>query len=123
MAMMRCHPGTKYRFLFDYAHSAVGVVALLLASTAIFKATEEDFPKITLEDGARGVTIAHFAVFAAFHLAATVYTFFFLKPREKCDKRPDVFLLGALIGFVVAAISITTAMVVYIVKFDPEEDA
>ncbi|CAF4812291.1 unnamed protein product, partial [Rotaria sp. Silwood1] len=39
MALFRCHPDHRYRFIFNYAHAMVGIGALILSITAIFLAT------------------------------------------------------------------------------------
>jgi hypothetical protein len=36
MALARCHPGTEYRFIFNYLHGIVGISALILSVAAIF---------------------------------------------------------------------------------------
>lgn len=44
MALFRCHPGTPYRFIFNYLHMGVGMSALILSIVAIFLAMFfEDF--------------------------------------------------------------------------------
>ncbi|CAF1516186.1 unnamed protein product, partial [Didymodactylos carnosus] len=38
IALFRCHPGTRYRFIYNYLHAIVGFSAFLLSIVAIFLA-------------------------------------------------------------------------------------
>lgn len=38
MAIFRCNPGDEYRFIFNYAHATVGLLAFILSIAAIFLA-------------------------------------------------------------------------------------
>ena len=125
MAMLRCHPGTKYRPVFNYAHFTVGISAFALALTAIYLATLESFTQVNLDSAAKTVAIAYFGVVAAWHLPLSMYSWFGSSPSEGADdekkKRersnsPDKIVLFGMVTFVMAALGLAVAMIVYIVK-------
>ncbi len=141
MAMMRCHPGHRFRFLFDYAHSMIGFTSLILGAVAIYFATDETFyEKIPMPDAIRTVSLVHIGVLSGIHLALTCYLMylrFFKKPKDEDDKDesddkgawekerkrknyPDPMIFTCMVVYVLFNFSITTAMVVYIVKGDDD---
>ncbi len=129
LAMMRCHPGTRFRFVFDYVHSAIGLSALSLSFAAIYLSTDETFQqhKIPLDDGARTVSLVSFIALGAFHLVMTAYMLFdrhFGQSGSDSDKevlekrktsRPDWFVLASMLAYFLLTLSVTIAMLVYIV--------
>ena len=38
MALFRCHPNSRFRFIFNWAHGAVGYLAFILSVPTIFLA-------------------------------------------------------------------------------------
>ena len=55
LALFRCDPGTRYRFIFDYLHAFIGVSALLLSIVTLFFATYFKF--FEGKEGARIIMI------------------------------------------------------------------
>ncbi len=88
MSLMRCHPGDRLRPVFDYAHSLVGLSALVLGSVAIYLATDDSFfTKIPLTDAARYFTITHLAILGMAHLFLTAYSLNYKKFFKEADHK------------------------------------
>uniref|UniRef100_A0AC34Q9I0 Cytochrome b561 domain-containing protein n=1 Tax=Panagrolaimus sp. JU765 TaxID=591449 RepID=A0AC34Q9I0_9BILA len=71
-AVFRCHPGDRFRFIFNIFHGFLGLGALLMAFSAIMIAVVHFTPAFSNRDAAEGIYIAFIAVVGVCFILLTI---------------------------------------------------
>ena len=141
--LFRCHPGDKFRPVFDWAHFLVGFTAMALSTIAIYFTTEESFTAFKIHESAKWISVAYFCFFGLWHLITSSHVWWLMvfskkektKPKDgefldaygnsvgknndddkkvESEDERDIFVFCSMILYFIIAFGLTVAMVTVI---------